>query len=343
MSRRTIVFILAGLLAAPNANPAPASARMSIVLGTETGAVFDAVFDGYPRLAAFDGQPDFLSGYQTLAVALQSPITELRGIGEFPLAPLDAAPEGSVARATLTFNVDDVIASFGPGTGFSGSAARDILVHLYAGNGTVDVTDYLAVSRAPLVIDTRHHGSITDRTIESTGPLRFDVDVTEEVRALIELAPAAIGVVWRTTDSPTATSLDHLGQEGAGPPGIRGAFLPFLTVEFIEPTATATATPTADPPTATPTASPTPSAAPTETATPVALPPSTPSVTPTQVPICAGDCNSDGTVTVDELVLGVSLALGTSADPCAAMDVDGDQVITITDILRAVSSAIEGC
>ena len=348
MSRLMLLALMLAASQAASLTPAPAAAQTPIVLNAETGAVFDAVFDGYPQLAAFDGQPDFLSFYQTLSVALQRPITELRGIGEFPLAALDGTPTSAVSRATLTFNIDDVIGSFGPGTGFSGTAARDIVVHLYAGNGTVEIADYLATDRPPHAVDTRSRGAITDAALTRSGPQRFDIDVTDDVREILDGGAGAIGILWRTTDSPTATSLDHLGQEGAGPPGVHGAFLPFLTIEIAAASPTATASATPEPPTGTPTATPTPSLPPVPTVTesPTLTPPAptaTRAATPTSAPHCPGDCNSDGAVTVDEIVLGVSLALGTSSSPCTALDADGDGAVTITDLVRVVAAALDEC
>ncbi len=61
-------------------------------------------------------------------------------------------------------------------------------------------------------------------------------------------------------------------------------------------------------------------------------------------PPCVGDCNGDAVVTVDEIVLGVRVALG-EADPaqCFAVDRDGDGTVTIDEILLAVTHALSGC
>ena len=59
---------------------------------------------------------------------------------------------------------------------------------------------------------------------------------------------------------------------------------------------------------------------------------------------CAGDCNSDGTVAVNELVLGVSVALGTSGtDVCVAMDGNTDGQVAISELIAAVASLLDGC
>ena len=42
-----------------------------------------------------------------------------RGIAEMPLASLDGVSSGEVESAVLTFNIDDFVATFGPGTTFT--------------------------------------------------------------------------------------------------------------------------------------------------------------------------------------------------------------------------------
>ncbi len=59
---------------------------------------------------------------------------------------------------------------------------------------------------------------------------------------------------------------------------------------------------------------------------------------------CRGDCNGDGRVSVDELIAGVRISLGTSAlDECRAFDPEDDGRVTIDDIIGAVASALSGC
>lgn len=60
--------------------------------------------------------------------------------------------------------------------------------------------------------------------------------------------------------------------------------------------------------------------------------------------VCAGDCNDDGSVTVDEILIGVNVALGlTAADSCGAFDTDSSGTVTVDEILLAVQAALEGC
>lgn len=128
-------------------------------------------------------------------------------------------------------------------------------------------------------------------------------------------------------------------------------FTPIPTSTF--PGRTVTPTPR---PTVTRTARPSPSA--TRTAPATAGTPTTPTRTRTHprtataIPStsstpftgCVGDCNGDGTVVVNELVVGVRIAL----DPgglalCRAMDANGDAVVSIDELVRAVSLALTGC
>lgn len=61
-------------------------------------------------------------------------------------------------------------------------------------------------------------------------------------------------------------------------------------------------------------------------------------------PGCAGDCNGDGQVRVDELILGVNRALGTAGpEICAAVDDDENGEVTVDELVRAVRNALAGC
>jgi hypothetical protein len=47
---------------------------------------------------------------------------------------------------------------------------------------------------------------------------------------------------------------------------------------------------------------------------------------------------------VNELVTGVGIALGAAdLSRCLALDLDGDQLISISELIRAVGSALNGC
>ncbi|MDX2171316.1 MAG: choice-of-anchor V domain-containing protein [Deltaproteobacteria bacterium] len=90
---------------------------------------------------------------------------------------------------------------------------------------------------------------------------------------------------------------------------------------------------------------------PTVTPTPTATPPpptstDTPSPTTTKpLPAgCAGDCDRDRQVAINELVIAVSIALGVQApDGCLAADVDGDGAVSIAELIAAVNALLDGC
>lgn len=118
------------------------------------------------------------------------------------------------------------------------------------------------------------------------------------------------------------------------------------TVPTLAPTATrspttiATLVPTATvPPTVPATATVIPTGVPTATAGPTGVPtPTVPAGT------CNGDCNGDSEVTVDEVITGVNIALGSVAVAnCRAMDTNSDQEVTVDEILKAINAALNGC
>jgi hypothetical protein len=54
-----------------------------------------------------------------------------------------------------------------------------------------------------------------------------------------------------------------------------------------------------------------------------------------------GDCNVDTTVTVDELIRCVSIALGEQpVEGCRACDGNGDAEVTVDELLRGVNAAL---
>jgi len=59
---------------------------------------------------------------------------------------------------------------------------------------------------------------------------------------------------------------------------------------------------------------------------------------------CIGDCGGDGTVTIDDLIKGVNIALdNATASACPSFDINGDGVVTIDEIIQAVNAALNGC
>lgn len=69
--------------------------------------------------------------------------------------------------------------------------------------------------------------------------------------------------------------------------------------------------------------------------------------TVTVVPVtisCAGDCNDDGSVKINELVSGVNIALGNAAlGTCPSFDTSGSGQVEINELIKAVNNALNGC
>ena len=61
-------------------------------------------------------------------------------------------------------------------------------------------------------------------------------------------------------------------------------------------------------------------------------------------PPCAGDCNSDGMVAINELITGVNIALGSQpVSVCPSFDVSRDGTVAINEIISGVNNALNGC
>jgi len=70
----------------------------------------------------------------------------------------------------------------------------------------------------------------------------------------------------------------------------------------------------------------------------------TASPTPVSTPAeCVGDCDGNGTVSIDELVKGVNIALDNAElNTCPQFDADGSGTVTIDEVVKAVNAALSG-
>ena len=60
--------------------------------------------------------------------------------------------------------------------------------------------------------------------------------------------------------------------------------------------------------------------------------------------VCIGDCNGNGVVGIDELLVGVNEALGLEAVArCPSFDANDDGHLAVNELLGAVRSALDGC
>jgi hypothetical protein len=84
----------------------------------------------------------------------------------------------------------------------------------------------------------------------------------------------------------------------------------------------------------------------TRTRTPTRTPTPGRTRTPTQIAVlgCVGDCDDDGVVELEELILAVNVALNrVSVDACTMVDRNGDDSVDIEELLRGVTNSIDGC
>jgi hypothetical protein len=60
--------------------------------------------------------------------------------------------------------------------------------------------------------------------------------------------------------------------------------------------------------------------------------------------LCVGDCNDDGRVSVNELVLGVNIASDLlPIEECPIFDANFNDVLTIDEIIQGVNNGLDGC
>jgi hypothetical protein len=65
--------------------------------------------------------------------------------------------------------------------------------------------------------------------------------------------------------------------------------------------------------------------------------------TPLAAQSCIGDCTDKGSVTIDDLIRGVSIALGnTPVSQCTGLDANSDGAVTINEVIIAVGNALSG-
>lgn len=144
---------------------------------------------------------------------------------------------------------------------------------------------------------------------ETAGTFRFGESITSD-GTLDALTLADLNGDGRLDVAASASTQDRVTVV------LNGADVPFTPA----PTATITQTPT-------------------RTGTPTPTAPRTPGGT-----ACAGDCDRNDSVAVNELVQGVNIALGNaSISLCPAFDLDGDGTVTVNELIAGVNSALNGC
>lgn len=218
-----------------------------------------------------------------------------------------------------------------------------------------------AGQRFDLNIAVRNVGDLStleaDRNSPLSGGFKFRIKVGTAETTLGELRVLQPGESWEfyglqwTCNGSVDVTVDTDNDIEEGPVGEQNntAHLTLPLCEAATPTPTAPRTPT---PTATVTPIPVPTRTPTATITgaPTATRSATASpvvtTTPTIAPgpICVGDCDARLSVTVDELLTMVNIALGNlPLSDCRAGNRNDDHAITIDEILVAVRNAVAGC
>jgi len=142
-------------------------------------------------------------------------------------------------------------------------------------------------------------------------------EITHSYPKLVDLnREAAWNFTWTAPMTPGTETLYGAGNSVNGdgvPTGDRGAATT-LVVRVGEETGSATPGPT-----------------PTPTATPLEIP-------------CRGDCRRDGEVSVDELIVGVNIALQRMPlTACEGLDVNGDAMVSVDELVAAIANALGGC
>jgi hypothetical protein len=190
--------------------------------------------------------------------------------------------------------------------------------------------------------------TITQTSTRSATPID---SATPTVTARFSATRTPSGTPAHTT-SATATAT-HTALSTATPTESRTPSGSATATETPTPSVRATASGSATPtlpstPTQTGTSSATetvtPSATMTASPTGTVFPSATVTSTATPTRHCAGDCSENGVISIDDIVLCVSIVLGTSplAD-CTQCDPDGNGVVTIAELLQVVNNVLNGC
>lgn len=192
---------------------------------------------------------------------------------------------------------------------------------------------------------TRTATATATRTATQPATATITATLTQPATATRTLTATLPATATRTaTASPTATSTSTNSPTFA-PTATPTATVSSTSVATATRTATASSTLAATA-TATPTMSSTSAATATATATASSTLAATATATATQTAAmeCVGDCDGSGEVSIDEIVVMANIAAGLRAvDDCPAGDRNGDGLVTVDEILRAVANALAGC
>jgi hypothetical protein len=267
---------------------------------------------------------------------------------------------GTLALGSGSSFAQGVSASFAPTIDANATAFG----RLTGGGGPVSIGGKLMVttvgaaaigSNWPIISGANRSGQFA--TLDFDGA-NYDVQYSSTGVTLIALATPT--PTHTPTNTPTRTATATPTHTATASPTRTSTHTATVTpTRTPTPTASATATQTSTlTPTAsfTHTASPTPTPPPTSTATAstpeptatatatAATPEATASPTSTPTPVCVGDCQGDNEVTVDDVLKGVNISLGTAElETCPSFDADHSGKVTVDEIVVAVNNAVLGC
>ncbi len=246
----------------------------------------------------------------------------------------DAADEGRVFEGSV-FTNDGNWTFNGPVSGPNVTATNTDM-----SNNTSEFSAPFTVA-SPTPTATATSSSTASPTRTSTPTRTASTTATEAPSQTATRAPTSTRTLTPppgSTATATATSTSH-STATATPP--RSVTSTARSTASSTPSQTVTSTQSS----VTPTPSRATTTSPGPSATPTPTPPTpTPTTTPATVPpLCVGDCNGRFTVTSDELIALVNIALGRAQPSSCPHGIPDGAVVDIVLIVQAVSNAVNGC
>jgi hypothetical protein len=296
------------------------------------------------RFPTVSGAPKFTAMVQSTIAAQLDHLT----IGAAPPMPIsgsvaieEAGGELIVDPTTVPFSINGcpVERYAGSFDGFAGSApaidsARPLSVFdgdACDGTWELTVIDAAGANTGKLLGWSLLLAPQASPTLSPTAVATSTETASATRTATASRSPTAAGTIsatGTTTATPSGRPTDT--------PSASRTPTPTLTLTAIPPTTPTPATPVGG--TATATASGTITAAP-----PTSTQTESPTARPTRA-ACVGDCDGSGEVRINELIVGVGIALGTTPlDACSAFAPNGSGAVEINELVAAVNNALNGC
>ncbi len=317
-----------------------------LLLSFDTAVRIDGVTFESADVARFDGA-DFTLFFDAAAAGV-APGLNLDALHYLDSERLLLSFDGSGSIGGVAFDDEDVLA-YDPSLDawlllYDGSAAHPEwatadLDALGAAPVLATPTATASLTATPPSTATSTHSASPSSTPTLTAVVTASATFNPVATATATVSPQATRTEVATATATVAASASptQTGTASVTP-------TPVASVTATSPpsptgSATVAATPTVPTFTAsaTPTATPTPTTSAGATAT-AATATATATIEP---PMCAGDCNGDEMVTIDELIRGVGIALGNlPITDCLGIDRDDSGDVTIDELVGAVAQAL---